>query len=327
MATEKHGITVYCCGGGGINIGSAFEDYRHHTEPGMATISNVYVDTSRSNLKPNFKEENIYILPEVDGSGGERRFNSKAIMEHAKEIVQRHKPGFASVVLSSAAGGSGAVMAAIIAKTLLDMDELVIGITVGSQGSGVEIKNTLDTLKTYEGVVEAAQKTLPIAYFENNKDTPPTEVDSDISQLLVNIAVLFSRKNEGLDSRDLYNFLHFDRLTDYKPHAAGLETYAGRLSEEDCKDTIAVVSAISTKDNNGIDFVVPYSKSGILPEMDQSVKEGAPIHLVIKAYPFNAIARRLKEVLEEMKRVAESRTVKSEVLSGDEALTGGFLSL
>jgi hypothetical protein len=47
----------------------------------MAEIDTVYFDTSRSNLKPGLPEDKVYILPEVDGSGKERRQNSAAILK------------------------------------------------------------------------------------------------------------------------------------------------------------------------------------------------------------------------------------------------------
>jgi hypothetical protein len=321
-------IKLYACGGAGINIGSTFEHYRGHVEPGMAEIDTVYMDTSRSNLKPGLPEDKIYILPEVDGSGKERRQNSAAILKSVKEMLQKHRPGYVNVILSSASGGSGAVLAAVLTKELVDKDELVIVITVGVADSGIEIKNTLDTLKSYEGIVQATQKSLPVAYFENTKDTPPSEVDSNITELVVAIAIMFSRQNEGLDTRDMYNFINVDKLTNHKAQVAGLETYTGNLVAEDHKSTITVASAVVTKDNRGIDFVIPYTCYGVLPStITSEITDQAPLHLATKAYPFNDIARRLKGHLDEMQREAESRTTTSEVLSGNEDLVGGFLAL
>lgn len=326
--TERGNIKLFACGGAGINIGSNFENYRGHIEAGMAEIETVYFDASRSNLKPNMPADKIYVLPEVDGSGKERRQNSSLILKSVKEMLQKHRPGYANVVISSASGGTGAVLAAALIKELLDQDELVIAVTVGVADSGAEIRNTLATLKSYEGIVQATEKPISVAYFENNKETPPSKVDEKITELVVAIAVLFSRHNEGLDSRDMYNFLNFQRMTPYKAHAAGLETFAGKLVPEEHEDTITVASAVTDKDNRGIDFVIPYTCYGVLPsEISSEITQQAPIHLVTKAFAFNDIAKKLRGHLDEMERAAKASTAKSEVLSDTDELEGGFLSL
>lgn len=321
-------ISLFACGGAGINVGTAFENYRDHTETGMAEIDTIYFDSSKSNLKPNMPIDKIYLLPEVDGSGKERRQNSALIMKSAKEMLQKHRPSYVNVVICSASGGTGSVLAASLIKELLDQDQLVIAVTIGVADSGTEIKNTLDTLKTFEGIVQATKKPISVAYFENNKDTPPTKVDEKITELIVAISVLFSRQNEGLDTRDMYNFLNFDRMTPYEAHAAGLETYAGILDPEDHKDTITVASAVTNKDQRGIDFLIPYTCYGVLPsEISSEISEQAPIHLVTKAFAFNEIAKRLRGHLDEMNRAAAANTARSEVLVDDEVLEHGFLAL
>lgn len=328
-------IKLYACGGAGINIGSTFENYRGHVEPGMATIDTVYFDSSKSNLKPSLPADKIYRLPKLDpageendGAGKERKHLSPAMMKHAKEMLLKHKPGYVNVVISSASGGTGSPMAAAVTNELLSQDKLVINITVGVLDSGTEIKNTLATFKTFEGLVAANKKAITVAYFENNKETPPSEVDGKINELVVAIATLFSRQNEGLDTRDMYNFLNFDRLTSFKPHAAGLVAYAGQLDAEEHADTITVASAVSNKDNRGIDFVIPYTCYGVLPsEISTEIAQQAPVHLVTKAFPFNAISARLKGILDDMDKAAAAYTTRSEVLDGDEELAGGFLAL
>lgn len=328
---KTHGnIKLYACGGAGINIGSVFEGYRGHVESGMAGIDVVYLDTSDSNLKPNMPQDKIYLLEGdgIDGSGKDRKHNAPIIMKRGKEMLQKHKPGYVNVLLSSASGGSGAVIAASLTNELLADDQLVINITIGVPDSGTEIDNTLDTLKTFEGLVAAHKKAVTVAYFENSKETPPSKVDEKIMELITAISVLFSRQNEGLDTRDMYNFLNFDRRSSYKPHAAGLETFAGTLDAESHKDTITVASAVVNKDQRGIDFLLPYTCYGIVPPaISSEITEQAPIHLVTKAFAFNGIAKRLKKFQADLEDQAAANTAASEVLDGDEELTGGFLAL
>jgi hypothetical protein len=326
-AADRGNIKLFACGGAGINIGATFENYRDMVEPGMAGIETVYFDSSRSNLKPNMPMEKVYLLPEVDGSGKERKQNMPLIMKSAKEMLQKHRPGYANIVICSASGGTGGVLAGALIKELLDQDQLVIAVTVGVADSGTEIKNTLDTLKTFEGIVKTTGKPIAVAYFENNKETPPTKVDEKIMELVVATSVLFSRQNEGLDTRDMYNFLNFDRMTPYTAHAVGLETFAGKLDPEDHKDTITVASAVTNKDQRGIDFLIPYTCYGVLPaDISTEISEQAPIHLVTKAFAFNETAKRLRGYLTEMQKAAEANTAKSEVLAADDELECGWMA-
>lgn len=327
---QRGNIKLFACGGAGINIGHNFEGYRGHVEAGMAGIDVVYFDTSDSNLKPSMPAEKIYLLEGdgIDGSGKERKHNAPIIMKRGKEMLQKHKPGYVNVLISSASGGSGAIIAAALTNELLLDDQLVINITIGAPDSGTEIENTHDTLKTFEGIVNSAKKSVVVAYFENNKETPMSKVDEKITELVVAISVLFSRQNEGLDTRDMYNFLNFDRMTPYKAHAAGLETYAGTLVPEDHKDTITLASAVVNKDHRGVDFLIPYTCYGVLPSsISTEITEQAPVHLATKAFAFNDISKRLRAMEDELKKNAAANTAKSEVLDGSEELEGGFLSL
>lgn len=332
LETPRGKVMLYALGGAGLNICSAmFESHRDHNEEGMASIDTCYLDSSAANLKPSMPTDKIYIVPVPegeDGSGKERKKNAQLIMKHVKDILHKHPPGYINVLVSSASGGTGAVFAAVLTNELLKMDQLVINITIGVADSGAEIKNTLDTLQSFEGIVGSLDKAVPVAYFENSKETPMSKVDEEVAELIAAISVVFSRMNEGLDTRDLYNFLNIERKSDHKPHAVGLKAFAGNLVQDEHRDTITVASVVTTKDNRGIDFKLPYTTYGVMPPgMNDEITSQAPVHLVTTAYPFNDIAKRLKGFLSEMEKAANARTMRSELLSGNENMEGGFLVL
>jgi hypothetical protein len=330
--TPNNLLQIFALGGAGTTIGSTFEHYRGEAEPGMAPIDICYVDTSRSNLKgKNIPEDKIFIVPgleQKDGSGKRRSQNAKLIMKHRHEILQQFQPGYVNVLISSASGGTGAVAAAILSKELLAQGKMVINITIGVADSGTEIENTLEHLQSFEGLSNALKKTVPVAYFENTKATPMSKVDELITELVVALAVMFSRLNEGMDTQDMHHFLNIEVLTRYAPHVVGLQTFIGDLVESEHKDTISVASVVTNKDNRGIDFVLPYTTYGILPaEIGTEISDKAPVHLVTKAYPFNGITDRLKKMLDDMEKAAKASTATSTILSGDEELEDGFLKM
>lgn len=332
QATKTIGdITMYCLGGCGINVGATLEAYRGQTEPGMATLSNVYVDTSRSNLKPGIPEDKVYIIRNdetTDGSGKERSWLAAPIMKHTKDILQKHAPGYMNIILSSLSGGSGAVIAAAIANELMQRNIPFIMIGVGVSDSGTEIANTKDSIRTFEGLVRANKKSLPVAYFENSPTKPASSVDEEIIELVSATALIFSRQNEGMDTRDLHNFLNVEARTPHSAQVVGIEVFAGKLDKEDHATTVTVASAIVNKDSRGIDFILPYTTYGVMPTgTDESMYSKEQVHLVTKSYPFNAIQQRLNGHLEEIERAAQASTAQSQLLDGDEEFAGGFLAL
>lgn len=324
-------ITMYCLGGCGINVGAPLESYRGETEPGLATLSNVYVDTSRSNLKPGIPEDKVYIIRNdetTDGSGKERSWLAAPIMKHTKDILQKHPPGYMNIILSSLSGGSGAVIAASIANELMQQGIPFIMIGVGVSDSGTEISNTKDALRTFEGLVRSNKKSLPVAYFENSPTKPASAVDAEITELVSAISLIFSRQNEGMDTRDLHNFLNVEARTPHSAQVVGIEAYAGKLLKEEHATTVTVASAVVNKDSRGIDFILPYTTYGVMPtNTDESMVCKDQVHLVTKSYPFNEIQRRLNMHLDEIEKAAKASTAQSQLLDGEEEFVGGFLAL
>lgn len=329
-AIKRGDVRLFACGGAGINIGAVFEGYRQHNESGMAAVDVVYLDTARSNLKPHFPEDKIYLITGdgVDGSGKDRAQNAAAIIKHAPEILLKHKPGYVNVVAASASGGSGAVLQGVLTKLLLEEDQQTIVVLIGVADSGTEIENTQKAINSLEGIVKQTGKPVCVAYFENNPSTPMSKVDEQVTEFITAVAVLFSRQNEGLDTQDMRHFLGFDKKTPYEPHAARIDSYVGDLAPEEHQDTIAVASVVVDKDRRGISSVIPYTCYGVLPaDMPTEISSQAPLHLVIKAFPFNDISAHLRKLLADMEKAAKARTVSSQVLTGKEELAHGFLDL
>lgn len=100
---------LYACGGAAANI--AKELYRSHgaKDPGFAELNITFVDTSRSNIPKEVKEEFYHIQgmgdAVVDGSGKVRDTNYKAVTLAVPDILHRYKAGDINIVLHSASGG------------------------------------------------------------------------------------------------------------------------------------------------------------------------------------------------------------------------------
>ena len=118
----KGRVRLYAAGGCGLNIGGQLAAHRDRNETAFANLDIVYVDTSKSNLRNGIDAANVYLIPDLDGSGKVRSENHAEIGQHIRQILHKFSPADLNIVLSSAAGGSGSVIAPLLASELLASD-------------------------------------------------------------------------------------------------------------------------------------------------------------------------------------------------------------
>ncbi len=329
--TAPNRMRVYACGGAAAAIAPMIEHSRDRIEIGLAPLDATYVDTSLSDLPADLSSDYIYIVEGTkDGSGGVRGTNSDPIRKRMLDLLEKHAPTNTVVVLSSASGGTGNVIAGSLINELLAREVNVIVIAIGSTESDIRIKNTKATLGMYEKLAKLHKRPLNLMYFENTVATPPSVVDEQVCRALVAVSVVFSRQNKGLDTSDLSNFLNYNgQVTAWAPHMSGLSVVEGQLNDDDASNKIiSVASVINSLDERGVNFRPPYSVQGILPSnAPVPIKDRIPMHLVIRAYPFNDIAANLDgEIAAIARAAAASQKETSTVLSADDT-SDDFLML
>lgn len=105
-AFSANAVQIYACGGMAQNIISTLESSRGQRNPGFASMEPCYIDTSRSNLiSKNISEENVFLLPDTDGSGKVRSTNVTEIQKNVKAILLKFKPRDFNIVVHSGGGG------------------------------------------------------------------------------------------------------------------------------------------------------------------------------------------------------------------------------
>lgn len=324
---------VYCCGGAGMNIGAMMEFIRGKEETGMATFDVCYIDTSSANYHESIPTDSIYFFTNLDGSGGIRNEHNVKIAECVRPILQKFPPMDINIVISSGSGGSGSVVAPSIVSELLVQDKQVVAIMIGDTQSRISIKNTLKTLMSYSGVSKTRSKSLALYYAENSKETPQKEVDSGIMRFIVGLAVAYSRENKGLDSKDLYNMLNFDRVTTYETQLAGIAMHSKSFASNALVEGEQVISmatvAVDTQDYDALelDFVPDYRKVGQAPkDLSEKITTTLPMNIVVTAGMTGAIATRLNTKLDEVNKAAATRAKVTTVnVNLDDATDNGLV--
>lgn len=227
-------IRLYCAGGGGINLGKKYggplPDYI-----GSAKVMTTYVDTSKTNLHDVPDAENVFVLPELDGSGKVRKENHEAIAQMVPRILKDHPPADFNLVIFTASGGTGSVAGPLILAELLTRGENTVAIVIGSEESVITSTNTFNTLKSLDHIARSKGKPVVMHYSNNARGTKRSDIDKEAMFVISSLSVLASRQNKELDSMDVANWLNFTKTTSVPAQLALLKVY----SEADEVDRLA----------------------------------------------------------------------------------------
>lgn len=323
-------VRIYACGGGGLNIGQQLEKHREDTEAGFANLSVTYVDTSRSNLRPSIDAAYCYMLEGLDGSGKVRSENHTLINKHTESILEKFPPMDLNVVLHTAAGGSGSVIAPLLVSSLLEDDKPVIVIAVGSADTRLDAENTLKTLKSYESIARLRDAPVVMFYVQNGNGTSREDADHRVRKVIMSLCLLYSRENRELDSRDLRNFLRFsDKVTSFGAQLTSLSLVekTNDFSNIELGNIISVATLANEGESTSLSKLPEYQCVGFLPEaVVKEVHERVPLHFITSDGIFTHVAAYLSELLTQVDASKTKRNNSKGVLSAtDNAADSGLV--
>lgn len=334
MAEKQKGrVAIYGCGGAGINTALRLEALAQSGkfEPGESIMVPYYIDTSVSNLSVDVPVERKFLFQDVDdnidGSGSIRRENHGVIAEHTRNILQKLPPQDLNIVVHSGGGGSGSVIGPSLVSELLARDAAVIVIVIGSADTKVRINNTLNTLKSYDGIVKKRERPVIVLYLENSPQTTREKNDQSAMRAIGTLSFFYSRENLELDRRDLYNVLNFQNATTYPPQVAALNMPVGKIGELSDR-TIAVATLSVPGVETALPIKVDYQAVGFLPTtVKDAVKKSEQMHLVVTADLLTTVSRDLTSQLAELDKAAASRVNHANILTDKDNTTDSGLVL
>lgn len=323
-------ITLYGCGGAGINIAHKFDNIKSpEIIEGFAVIKPVYIDTSRANLNSlegGFKEDSSYVFDKIDGSGKIRRENATQISKGVLDILIKHKPADLNIVVSSASGGSGSVIAPSIVSELLEQNQNVIVLCVGSNDSIIEINNTVNTLKSYESIAALRSKPITMIYEENKRGVSLDTINQGLFDRIVHLAALFSRQNAGLDSADLRNWLNYTKYTKVPPKLMVLGLVEGVINTDEIRgDPIAIASLARKGFDTSPGITVDYRCYGNIPDVSE-IQIDKTLHYVIMDGVISKYFEELDKQKTDLELKQKSRQVSSSLVKPeDEVQSNGLI--
>ena len=319
---KQKSITIYSCGGMGVNLGTRFQQFNGAKSTDAAIISTVYIDTSRSNMRSDITDEQVFLVPSLegdalDGSGKKRDSNYKHIAPIIPEILHKHRAGDLNIVIHSASGGSGSVLGPLLVNGLLEQNRNVIVIMAGSRASAVEFKNTRDTFISYDNIATNRHKPIPIFYRENINGRGV--VDGEICSVIPLLATICSGNNRELDSQDITNFLNFGNfplLEAYAPGLVSLEFFSGNI--ELPKERRIITAITLTDDNTSSDIVgavCPYQAVGYVNDnVKKNMDFQFPLHACLIYNAFGDTVKLYRNLVEEYEK--DTQVVRATSIAG-----------
>lgn len=315
----KRNVRVFGLGGGGTNITYRLEGLaKSPDQPGFANLLTCYVDTSRSNMRHDIPSNQVYLVAGVDGSGKIRAEHSNEINDRAKEILQQFKPGDLSILIGTAAGGTGSVMLPILARELLARELPVIAIVVGDTSTTLDAKNTINTIKSLESIAQKTGAPLAMHYLANSDDLPREEIDKRVKSLVTMLTALYSGENRELDSRDLFNWLRFNNrnVTTFGEQLVTLHLLS---ADDDVSDLGNVISVATLATEGQATVFSPrpeYQAVGYLPaSMPDSISKASPHHFVTADGEVPEIIADLQNIISEATDRQAARLNRKSVLT------------
>jgi hypothetical protein len=308
-------VSVYCCGGTGINIGSAYQT-NHTGKDGFATLKFTYADTSASNFRQAgaINSDSVFLLPKenTDGSGKVRKTNVNEIADSIKNLLVKHQPSSFNIVVFAAGGGSGSVFGPLILQELASRDPSIpaVAIVVGSADSSRVLENVINTLKSLDRIVQDTGAPIILYWVQNTPGESRKDADAKIFTALTSLSLLASGQNHGLDTADLTNWVGYHKSTSIGAQVSQLTIVAGKDSESSSiinsiPAPIGVASLYRSTDSPMLKIPCEYNADGYMPA---GVPFDTDMHFIIDIDSVERIFKSLNQQLEAQKEIAASRS-------------------
>ncbi|WP_257292030.1 hypothetical protein [Endozoicomonas sp. ONNA1] len=308
-------IALYGCGGCGINLVSGYNNTMEAV--GFATLKTTYVDSSRSNIKPELEEKDCYILKGVDGSGKVRSENYEAIRENVKELLLTHTPEVMNIVVFSASGGTGSVFGPLIMRELLDRGLGAVAIVIGSTECKRSAENSLNLIKSLESISQNITSPLVVSMNINSKERSRSMVDKDVVSNIDRLMALASGQNGEMDSKDILNWLAFHQVTTVDPQLALLEITDNEDDARAVRNPIAVANLLKDTDVPDPELYPEYAFTAYYPATPDGWDQN--LNFIISTDGCDELAEKFIQEVNRYEEIAKSRSSKvTNALKGNE---------
>lgn len=305
---------IYYCGGFGFNIGSKVGA----TFPGAC-----FLDSSDANLKDkSVPAERIYLIPGTDGAGGDQAFMMPHARAHADEMISKFEPAEFNIVVLGAGGGSGATIGIQVVRKLLAAGYPTAVLVVVGTDTTRRIRNTLNVIKNLEAV-SLSTKLPVVAAFTDNASERTT--DEEVIFQIDSLVALTDQQNARLDTRDVENFVQYNKVCAVEPQLSRLYISSTRQEAAAVLEPISIASLYVDQDKyvpfgSGFVATVGFPTSDAKMDYDQ-------LHFVINSIGIQSLMDQIEEERVKLTTVQSGYRQRRAVITVDDNLTDDGLSV
>lgn len=219
---------------------------------------------------------------------------------------------------------SGSVIGPLIMSELLERGLSAVCIVIGSDESVITANNTLNTLKSLEAIAQRVQLPVVMYYEHNDRERKRHEVDEQIHLALGTLAILANRTNREIDTKDISNWLQFNKTTSIEPQVACLDIYSDPEKAIEIKNPISIASIYAHEDIPMLSSIPEYHAAGYVREPSKDFKQ---IHYIVGLEGLTNIYKQVKETLEYYYQQRNGRVKQDSILGDDDQCTDEGLVL
>lgn len=270
MSNKK--VRIYACGGTGVNIVNMLEATN---TSGLAAYDIAYIDSSDSNL---VQSANTYRIPDMNGAGKEREVMLPPAQREVPNILVKYEPSDVNILVSSAGGATGAVIATVLAEEIWARGKRVIFFVVGSSESKKTAENTRKHLSTLNGIARKHGHASVVFYDTNEDNSRRTQVDRSMVQGLTAFLDLYSGNHRELDTKDVENWLFLEKSAGIAPQLVLMDIDTSHAEAQKRQYPISVAMIHSLADAGAATIPADYTTEGYRRDGDNNSSLYFSIH-------------------------------------------------
>lgn len=320
----KASVSIYACGGTGINIVKDF----HLSSGGVYPVINkYYVDTSDANISKD--DKSAYIIPGFEnGSGSNRAEVYRNFDGRQSEYLNAFKPGSFNIVVFSLAGGTGNASGLLIMEEMLKRGIPVIAIAITETISKTRADSSYASFRSFMNFAEKGKLPFSAIFMELSSSSGDLKGEGNSGtqqyiverarKLMTNICYITSEQHDDLDRRDVVTFINYHKVMDITPRLAEVAIVdptsqnGGVLNQTAFSAVQVLASRHVTSNLNAF-----YIKTGHFKSTDEEAPNS--VAMIITDSTIKVRMNRLKEKVDEFNKQLEAFKAPASVIEeGDE---------
>lgn len=287
---EKSKVAVYFCGGTGLNIGKNLTDLK-------ADIA--FIDTSDRNLTEAHESSKVFLTKNTVGAGKNRGYILPIVRPQVPNILTRFPAADFNIVVFGTSGGSGNILGSLLVSEMLKANETVVVIGVSGIESTEVVDNSLDAIKTLEGISHRQGRNILLTHILNGVGVPFSVTNDEAEYCVRALCDLSSQEHQRLDVKDIENWVNFSSKAGIQPQLCELRIFDNRKDASTVNEMLSVAS-LYTDEKQEVPFGSPFVTTTGIAEKGSIIAD--QLHFVVNSIGIEEIVKSLEDIKQESHR-------------------------